>query len=121
MLSLPCDYEVMQLVTQRGYGGGTMEALRGKDLLSDVLSLMSVDTILTDDILDVEGDPGLMGKAARKDRSAGKATFVSALGLETAKSEAERLAQRAKMHLRPFGQNAALLSETVDFVLRRRS
>ena len=30
----------------------TMETLRGNDLLSDVLSLMSVDTILTDDILE---------------------------------------------------------------------
>ena len=51
-LDLSCDYEVMQLVTQRGYGRGTMETLRGNDLLSDVLSLMSVDTILTDDILE---------------------------------------------------------------------
>ena len=58
---------------------------------------------IQDDILDVEGDVVLAGKALRKDADAGKATFVSLLGLDGAKQRATEMADSAIAHLAMFG------------------
>src|SRR5579883_797981 len=76
---------------------------------------------IVDDLLDVEGDPAELGKATRKDADAGKATFVSILGLERARSQATLLAQQAAAHLEPFGGPADLLKQAAKFVVTRRS
>jgi farnesyl diphosphate synthase len=76
---------------------------------------------IVDDLLDVEGDPAELGKATRKDADAGKATFVSILGLERARSQAALLAQQAAAHLEPFGGPADLLKQAAKFVVTRRS
>jgi len=46
---------------------------------------------IQDDILDIEGDAVLAGKRLQKDVSAGKATFVSLLGIEDAKIKSKRV------------------------------
>ncbi len=74
---------------------------------------------ITDDILDVEGKADRVGKAVGKDENHGKATFVSILGLESAKQKARELAGTAKGRLEPFGEKAQMLSETVDYILVR--
>jgi farnesyl diphosphate synthase len=74
---------------------------------------------IKDDILDVEGDANVVGKAVGKDENLGKATFVSILGLEGARDKAAELGDRAKSHLDPFGNSAQTLCDTVDFVLNR--
>ncbi len=76
---------------------------------------------ITDDLLDVGGDPAVMGKAARKDQKAGKATFVTILGSERARAQAEMLANQAAAHLDVFDEKADLLRGLVSFVVNRRA
>lgn len=76
---------------------------------------------IADDILDVEGDAAKVGKAVRKDADAGKATFVSLLGLEEAKARANALCGEACAALSHYGENAATLKEAARFVIARDS
>jgi farnesyl diphosphate synthase len=74
---------------------------------------------IADDILDVEGDVAKVGKALRKDAGAGKATFVSLLGLEAAKTRARDLVTQACDALSGYGTDAETLRETARFVIAR--
>src|SRR6202163_3571448 len=60
---------------------------------------------IADDLLDVEGDPALVGKSTGKDAAAGKATFVSVLGVVGAKARLRELVASAETALKPFGQS----------------
>ncbi|CAA7623982.1 geranyltranstransferase [Magnetospirillum sp. LM-5] len=76
---------------------------------------------IADDILDVEGDAKQVGKALRKDAEAGKATFVSLLGIDRARAQAKMLADQACRHLEPFGDKADLLRSTALYIVERRT
>ncbi len=76
---------------------------------------------IADDLLDVEGDEKEVGKKTQKDEAAGKATFVSVLGLERARSQARLLADQAAQHLEIFGEKADALQELARFVVERRN
>lgn len=74
---------------------------------------------IADDILDVEGDAGKAGKRLRKDAVAGKATFVSLLGLEAARARAKELVAEAEQALAGYGEAAQTLREAAQFVIAR--
>ncbi len=76
---------------------------------------------IADDLLDVEGDPATVGKAVRKDAEAGKATFVSLLGIERARAQADMLADQAIAHLDCFDGTADALRQTARFIVERKS
>ncbi len=76
---------------------------------------------IADDILDVTGDVAVTGKRTGKDAEAGKATFVSLLGLDGARAEAARLAARAQSVLAPYGAEAHNLRELARFVIERET
>ncbi len=76
---------------------------------------------IADDLLDIEGDPALVGKSTGKDAAAGKATFVSVLGVAGAKARLRELVAEAEAALAPFGQSAAILIEGARFVAERHA
>ena len=76
---------------------------------------------IADDILDVTGDAATVGKATGKDQEAGKATFVSLLGLDAAKSRARELVTEACDCLSIYGADADGLRDCARFVISRDS
>ena len=75
---------------------------------------------IADDILDVEGNEQTAGKRLNKDASAGKATFVSLLGLAGAKTRAAHLCDQACDALAPYGADAECLRQAARFVIARQ-
>jgi farnesyl diphosphate synthase len=76
---------------------------------------------IADDLLDVEGDPALVGKQTGKDAEAGKATIVGILGLEGAKARLRTLVADAETALKPFGAAASVLVAGARFVAERHA
>jgi len=76
---------------------------------------------IADDLLDVEGSAAETGKPVGADAAAGKATFVSILGAERARAQAELLVNQSVAHLDLFGQRAELLRQVARFVVNRRT
>jgi len=75
---------------------------------------------IVDDLLDVEGSDEEVGKRTHKDQSAGKATFVSVLGIERARAQSDMLARQAVQHLEMFPDTAEPLRALASFVVHRR-
>ena len=74
---------------------------------------------IADDLLDVEGDEEKAGKALRKDEIQGKQTFVTLMGREQARTQAEMLVDQAGRHLASYGEEARLLVELAHFIVKR--
>jgi farnesyl diphosphate synthase len=74
---------------------------------------------IADDLLDLEGDPALVGKQTGKDAVAGKATIVGILGAPGARARLKELVTEAEDALAPFGKTAEILIEGAQFVAER--
>ncbi len=96
--------------------GAPEEALVALDAYGRALGLVFQ---IADDLLDVEGSSAQLGKAVAKDAAAGKATFVSRLGVAGARDRLRALRDEAIAALAPFGEGGAMLAEAVRFAAGR--
>ena len=76
---------------------------------------------ISDDLMDALGDAAAAGKAVGKDAEQGKATLVSLWGVDRARAEARRLAERAAATLDGFGREADALRALPFMLLDRTS
>jgi farnesyl diphosphate synthase len=74
---------------------------------------------IADDLLDHDGDAATVGKRVRKDEAQGKATFVSVLGPERSRRQAQILVDQAEDHLRCFEGQGDCLSAIAEFAIAR--
>ncbi|MDB6046549.1 MAG: Geranyl transferase [Gammaproteobacteria bacterium] len=74
---------------------------------------------IQDDILDVEGDPALLGKSTGADAAHNKPTYPSTAGLGTARERARQLRDDAIAALQLLGEDGAALAELAHFVVSR--
>ena len=100
---------------------GAIMAERNREPLRQYANALGLAFQIADDILDVEGDAAKTGKRVNKDADAGKATFVSLLGLDGAKTRARDLVAEACDALDGYGGKAANLRQAAEFVIARDS
>ena len=74
---------------------------------------------IQDDILDVESSTELLGKQQGSDATNHKSTYTSILGLEQARSEADKLYQQSMQALDVFAEKADSLRGIADFIIKR--
>lgn len=98
---------------------GAVLANQPKAALSQYANALGLAFQIQDDILDIEGDTQATGKRLNKDQDAGKATFVSILGMDAAKARAKVLVEQAQDVLSPFGAKAAPLRAVAQYVIER--
>ena len=99
--------------------GGASEAERRAVI--DYAEALGLAFQVSDDLLDAEGDAASVGKATGKDAAAGKATFVSLMGLEGAKGKLAALEKAAVASLDRFGPKAAMLQDAARFMSTRKN
>ena len=75
---------------------------------------------VTDDILNVEGDPVIMGKAVGTDELRQKSTYPSLLGLEESRMFARKLVDNALQALGAFDQKAEPLRAIATYIIDRK-
>ena len=99
-------------------GGGDTRAVDAVDRYAADLGLAFQ---IVDDILDVEGSAGELGKTIGKDASDAKATYPSLFGLERSRSLAADCIGRARQTLEEAGLTDGWLSAIADWVVSRKN
>lgn len=74
---------------------------------------------VTDDILNVQGDPKLLGKAVGTDRDRNKNTYPALLGLDASKTRARDLIEQALQALDSFDYQAEPLRAIAHYIINR--
>ena len=98
---------------------GPVMAKKDNNSLRQYARLLGLAFQVQDDILDVEGRVGKVGKKLRKDKVSGKATFVTLLGLEGAKEQAKQLIDQAINELEALPVSSDNLKAAAQFVISR--
>jgi len=94
---------------------------RERETLAEFGSAIGLAFQLADDLLDATSSSEALGKAARKDDAAGKATLVSLHGVDWTRRQLAGLVGQAGDLLAPFGERAGLLRAAAHFVAERQS
>ena len=97
-------------------GGASDGVLAQLDTYADALGLAFQ---IRDDVLDVEGDAGQLGKTAGKDAAQGKSTYPGLLGLAAARERLAALDEAMQLALAPLGANADALRMLAQYAIAR--
>ena len=76
---------------------------------------------IADDVLDATGTSEELGKPAGRDAELRKSTYVVLCGIDGARQEAERLAERAVSHLERAGVPSGALGALAGYIVTRSS
>ncbi len=98
-------------------GKGTDEQLQQLEVYGKNIGLAFQ---VTDDILNVEGDPLVMGKSAGTDTAHGKSTYPSLMGLAESKKFAKKLIATAMDAMDSFGAKADPLRAIASYIIKRK-
>lgn len=74
---------------------------------------------IRDDLLDAASEELPAANSDRQNKSSGKGTYVSAMGVEKAERQANILVEQAIAHLEVFGKRADILKDLARFVIDR--
>ena len=88
--------------------------------LTDFGSTVGIAFQIQDDLLDVEGDVALIGKATGSDEARAMPTYPAVAGLESARARVRELHWRAADSLETHGWGAGPLAALADWLLTRR-
>ena len=97
-------------------GGADAAALRALTTYGEALGLMFQ---VVDDILDETQSTEHLGKAAGKDRDAGKLTYPGVFGLDESRAQVERLLRESLAALSPLGEAAEPLRQAARTLATR--
>lgn len=87
--------------------------------LDDYAAAIGLAFQVQDDILDVTADTATLGKQQGADIARNKPTYVSLLGLDTARAKATELHRQAYAALASFNENANRLRQMADYIIQR--
>jgi geranylgeranyl diphosphate synthase, type II len=91
------------------------------DALGRYARAMGLAFQIVDDILDVEGDPTLLGKTTGADIARGKPTYPAAVGMPAARERARALKAEAASALAALGERASMLDWLGRYIIERAS
>ena len=97
-------------------GGGSLEEIHA---LKEYGTHIGLAFQVADDILNIEGDPSVMGKAAGTDQALNKSTYPSVMGIDHSKAYAKALIRQALKMLARFGTRADPLRAIAAFIIER--
>ena len=90
------------------------------EIFSNFSSKLGLAFQIKDDLLDVEGNEIEIGKKTGKDKTRGKETLISLLGVENAKIKSQELINEAIKVLEPYGNRAENLINLTNFIIQRK-
>lgn len=103
------------------HGGADETLLDGLDAWSEAIGLAFQ---IADDLLDREASPSAMGKPTGRDAEVGKASFVTIMGVDAARDEANRLIDEGNAVLKNAAGSATpwldYMLELSSFIIRRQ-
>ncbi len=98
-------------------GGATPDQIRHLDAYARHIGLAFQ---VTDDILNVEGNPDMIGKSVRTDQDRNKSTFPGIIGLDRSRRFAAELINYALQAVEIFGSKADALTALAFYVIERK-